>query len=86
MTIPENKPDEMCITEWAAIHMDFHFPEVTDADFLSVFKRVMIEVAGNRLYDYRAAEQIEEYLHSGGHCCVYGEGSRCRRIYKILEN
>ena len=51
------------------MHMNFHFPEVTDAYFLSVFKKVMIEVAGNRLYDYRAAEQVEEALIAGGHSC-----------------
>ena len=69
MNIPRNKPDGMWSTEWVAMHMAFHFPEVTDAGFLAAFKKVMIEVVGQRLYEYRAAEQVEERLVSGGHSC-----------------
>lgn len=68
--IPREKPEHITwATEWVAMHMDFHFPEVTDAAFLAAFKKVMIEVAAHRLYDYRAAEQVEEYLIAGGHPC-----------------
>lgn len=67
--IPRDKPKNVWDAEWVAMHMDFHFPEVTDAVFLAAFKNVMIEVAGDRLYDYRAAEQVEESLVAGGHSC-----------------
>ena len=66
---PRNKPEGMWNAEWAARHMDFRFPEITDVAFLAEFKKVMIEVAGDRLYDYRAAEQVEKCLVSGGHSC-----------------
>ena len=68
--IPKDKPkDIIWDAEWAARHMDFRFPEVTDSEFLAAFKKVMIEVSGDRMYDYRAAEQVEEYLVAGGHTC-----------------
>lgn len=68
--IPRDKPSDITWdTEWVAMHTDFQFPEVTDAGFLAAFKKVMIEVAGNRLYDYRAAEEVEALLIAGGHAC-----------------
>lgn len=65
----EGMPDGMWEAEWVAMHTNFRFPEVTDAGFLVAFKKVMIEVAGNRLYDYRAAEQVDELLDSMGLSC-----------------
>lgn len=68
--IPRDKPQAITWdTEWVAMHTDFQFPEVTDVSFLAEFKKVMIEVAGNRMYDYRAAEQVEGCLVTSGIAC-----------------
>ena len=67
--IPRDRPKDVRDAEWVAMHMGFQFPEVTDAGFLEAFKKVMIEVAGDRLYDYRAAEQVEACLVAGGYSC-----------------
>ncbi len=67
--IPRDKPKDVWDSEWVAMHANFRFPEVTDAGFLAAFKKVMIEVAGDRLYDYRAAEQVDALLIAGGHSC-----------------
>lgn len=59
--IPRNKPKEIVWDrEWVAMHTEFVIPGVEDAGFLAEFKLMMIEVAGERLYDYRAVteEQI----------------------------
>jgi hypothetical protein len=89
---PRDQPEGMWNTEWVAMHTGFYFPEITDADFLAAFKKVMIEVAGNRLYDYRAAEQLEDYLVSGGHSRpnmakeAAAEGfSRCSKIKDFIR-
>lgn len=60
--IPSSKPEGISDIEWVALHSEFDFPEVTEPAFLAAFKRLMVEVVGERLYDYRAAEQIEKLL------------------------
>jgi hypothetical protein len=89
MQISRDKPENVGAIEWVAIHTDFHFPEVTDASFNEEFKRVMIEVAGDRLCDYRAAEQLEKHLASCGISCQRLEAEAATegfsRTYKIKD-
>lgn len=89
--IPRDKPKELWDVEWVAMHTDFHFPEVTDAGFLAEFKKLMIEVAGDRLYDYQAAEQVEACLILGRHSCPTMEKeaevegfTRCKKIKDFI--
>ena len=44
------------------MHTAFQFPEVESAEFLAEFKTLMVEVAGDRAYEYRAAEKVEKLL------------------------
>lgn len=60
--IPSSKPEGISDIEWVALHSEFDFPEVIKPAFLAAFKRLMVEVAGQQLYDYRAAEQVDKIL------------------------
>jgi len=65
MEIPRNKPDEVWAAEWVALHTDFALEGVVDGRFKAEFKATMIEIAGDRLYDYRGVERLLAFIQEG---------------------
>lgn len=86
MDIPRNKPKEIVWDrEWVAMHMEFTIPGITDEGFLAELKTMMIEVAGERLYDYRAVDALIRYMETRGFTCEFSDESSGRAaVYRWL--
>jgi len=65
MSIPRTKPVEMLDAEWVAMHSTFELLGYSGTAFAEAFKGLMIEVLADRLYPYRAIDQLLARIKEG---------------------
>lgn len=63
----EDDSSELRSAEWVAQRMDAIVEGVTDPGYLMEVKATVIEILGDRLYDYRGRDRLRDYLKARGY-------------------